>query len=58
MLTGRPAETIVDYASEKGAEMIVITTHGHSGLKHVLLGSTTEGVLRRATCPVLSVRSQ
>lgn len=58
VLTGRPAETIVDYASEKGAEMIVITTHGHSGLKHVLLGSTTEGVLRRATCPVLSVRSQ
>ncbi len=58
VLTGRPAETIVDYASEKGAEMIIITTHGHTGLKHVLLGSTTEGVLRRATCPVLSVRSE
>lgn len=58
VLTGRPAEAIVDYASEKGAEMIIIATHGHTGLKHVLLGSTTEGVLRRANCPVMSVRSQ
>jgi nucleotide-binding universal stress UspA family protein len=34
-----------------------MTTHGYSGVKHVLLGSTTEAVLRHATCPVLSIRS-
>ncbi|MCC5795513.1 MAG: universal stress protein [Chromatiales bacterium] len=56
VLTGRPADEIVEYASEHGAELIVMTTHGYSGVKHVLLGSTTESVLRSASCPVLSVR--
>lgn len=56
VLTGRPADEIVEYASEHGAELIVMTTHGYSGVKHVLLGSTTESVLRHASCPVLSVR--
>jgi len=57
VLTGRPAEEIANYASKVNADMIVMTTHGHSGVKHVILGSTTEAVLRHATCPVLSVRS-
>ena len=57
VLVGRPADTIVDHAAESGARMIVMTTHGYSGVKHALLGSTTEAVLRRAPCPVLSVRS-
>ena len=57
ILTGRPAEEIAAYAKEVGAEMIVMTTHGHSGVKHVILGSTTEAVLREAGCPVLSVRA-
>jgi nucleotide-binding universal stress UspA family protein len=57
VLTGRPAEEIANYANEVNAEMIVMTTHGHSGVKHVILGSTTEAVLRHATCPVLSVRA-
>ncbi len=43
---------------EADAEMIVMTTHGYSGMKHVLLGSTTEDVLRHASCPVLSVRAK
>jgi len=57
ILIGRPSEEIVRYASDVDAEMIVMTTHGYSGVKHVVLGSTTEAVLRHATCPVLSVRA-
>ncbi len=56
VLIGNPAEEIVRYAEEVHAAMIVMTTHGYSGVKHLLLGSTTEGVLRHAKCPVLSVR--
>lgn len=56
VLLGRPAEQIVAYASDVGARMIVMATHGYSGVRHVLLGSTTEAVLRHADCPVLSVR--
>jgi len=58
VLIGNPAEQIVAYAHEVGAEMIIMTTHGYSGLSHVVLGSTTETVLRHAQCPVLSIRSQ
>jgi universal stress protein A len=58
VLIGRPADTIVDYARECDAAMIVMTTHGYGGVKHVVLGSTTEAVLRHAECPVLSIRSQ
>lgn len=57
VLMGRPAEEVVRYAREKGAALIIMTTHGYSGVKHMLLGSTTEAVLRNATCPVLSIRS-
>ncbi|RMF94635.1 MAG: universal stress protein [Gammaproteobacteria bacterium] len=56
VLIGRPAEEIVDYARSIGADMIVMSTHGYSGVKHMILGSTTEAVLRHAECPVLSVR--
>jgi nucleotide-binding universal stress UspA family protein len=57
VLVGRPANEIVDYAAEIDADIIVIATHGHSRLAHALLGSTTEGVVRGASCPVLTVRS-
>jgi nucleotide-binding universal stress UspA family protein len=57
VLIGRPAEEVVNYAKAKGAALIIMTTHGYSGVKHVLLGSTTEEVLRHANCPVLSIRS-
>ncbi len=56
VLIGKPADKIVEYADSISAEMIIMTTHGYSGMKHVLLGSTTEGVLRHANCPVLSIR--
>jgi len=58
VLTGNPADQIVAYAKEVGAEMIIMSTHGYSGLEHVVLGSTTESVLRHAECPVLSIRSR
>ncbi len=57
VLQGRPANEIVAYAESINATMIVMTTHGYTGVKHAVLGSTTEDVLRRATCPVLSVRA-
>jgi universal stress protein A len=58
VLVGRPAEEITNYAKEIDAQMIVIATHGHSGLTHMMLGSTAEGVVRQASCPVLTIRSQ
>lgn len=57
VLMGRPAEEVVRYARERHAAVIIMTTHGYSGVKHLLLGSTTEEVLRHAHCPVLSIRS-
>lgn len=56
MRVGEVAEEIVSYAFSLKADLIVIATHGHRGLRHALLGSTTEVVVRRAWCPVLVVR--
>jgi universal stress protein A len=53
---GRPADAILDTASRIDADMIVMTTHGRTGLGRFFLGSTAERVMRRARCPVLSVR--
>ena len=55
--TGRPAWEIVRVAEEGGADLIIITTHGYTGLKHVLMGSTAELIVRHAKCPVLTIRS-
>lgn len=54
--TGRPAVEICQTAAEVKADAIIIATHGHSGLKHVLLGSVAEKVVRHAPCSVLVVR--
>jgi len=43
-------------AKEKEADLIVMATHGRSGLSHILFGSVAEKVVRKSTCPVLSVR--
>jgi universal stress protein A len=56
--TGRPATEIVAAAREMDADLIIISTHGHTGLKHVLMGSTAENVVRHAPCPVLTVREK
>lgn len=55
--SGEPAVEIHTQARESGADMIIIGTHGRSGLKHMLLGSVAESVLRSAEVPVLCVRS-
>jgi universal stress protein A len=54
--TGRAHLEITRAASELKADLIALSTRGHAGLKHALLGSTAEQVIRRANCPVLTVR--
>lgn len=53
---GTPFYEIIQAAREKDVDLIIMGTHGHSGLAHVLLGSVTEKVVRKAPCPVLTVR--
>ena len=54
---GNPFVEIIAAAKDEGADLIVIATHGHTGIKHLLLGSTAEKVVRKSPCPVLTVRS-
>jgi nucleotide-binding universal stress UspA family protein len=55
---GTPYHEITTAAKELNVDLIVIATHGYTGLKHVLLGSTAERVVRHAPCPVLTVRER
>lgn len=55
---GRSFHEITEAARTRKADLIIISTHGYTGLKHALLGSTTERVVRHATCPVLVVRQR
>ncbi len=55
---GRPFVEICEVARETGVDLIILATHGYTGLKHVLLGSTAERVVRHAPCPVLTVRAE
>lgn len=55
---GTPYEEIVKVAKERGVDLIVIATHGYTGLKHFLLGSTAERVVNVSPCPVLVVRQE
>jgi nucleotide-binding universal stress UspA family protein len=52
---GEPADAIVAYAQSVPADLIVMGTRGKSGLQHLMLGSVTENVLRKAGCPVLTL---
>ncbi|MFN3243960.1 MAG: universal stress protein [Planctomycetota bacterium] len=54
---GEAHEATMKCASEESADMIVMGTHGHTGLTHALLGSTAEKVVRLSKCPVLTVRA-
>lgn len=54
---GDAHEVTLDCAKEEAADMIVMGTHGHTGITHALLGSTAEKVVRLATMPVLTVRT-
>lgn len=53
---GTPHQSILEYADEEGMDLIVMGTHGRSGLDRYLLGSVTERVVRGADTPVLTVR--
>jgi universal stress protein A len=55
---GKPFVEIVELAKEKSIDLIIVATHGYTGLKHVLMGSTAEQVVRHAPCPVLVVRER
>ena len=55
-IIGTPAGSIVEYADGNDIDLIVMGTHGRSGMSHVLMGSVTERVVRTASCPVLTVR--
>jgi universal stress protein A len=55
--TGAPAEEIVRFAEEQSADLIVMGTHGWTGVRHLIVGSVAENVVRTANCPVLTVRS-
>ena len=53
---GAPFLEIIRFAKENDIDLIVIGTHGRSGFEHIIFGSTAEKVVRKAPCPVLSVR--
>ena len=52
------AEGIVHYAESRGIDIIVMATHGRTGIGHALMGSVAEKVVRMASCPVLTMRSK
>ena len=54
---GSPAHEIVRFAEENDLSLIVLGTHGFTGIKHLIMGSTAENVVRTAACPVLTVRA-
>ncbi|MFQ5410981.1 MAG: universal stress protein [Phycisphaerae bacterium] len=56
VVMGRPFMEIINYARDTTIDLIVIGTHGRSGLQHALLGSVAEKVVRKAPCPVLTIR--
>ncbi|WP_435147444.1 universal stress protein [Halobaculum sp. P14] len=58
VLKGVPHEEITDYVDEHGADAVVMGTHGRSGVKRVLLGSTAENVVRSSTVPVFTVHGE
>ncbi len=54
--TGKPFVEIIETAVDEDVDLIIIATHGHSGVEHILFGSTAEKVVRKAPCPVLTLR--
>jgi universal stress protein A len=57
IISSNAADGICHYAEKEGVDMIVLSTHGRSGLAHLLIGSVAEKVVRHAPCPVLTVRA-
>jgi nucleotide-binding universal stress UspA family protein len=57
VISGRPAHSIVEHATDGGFDLIVMGTHGRTGLSHVVMGSVAERVVQKAHCPVLTMRA-
>jgi len=57
VLIGTPADALVEAAQSHGADLIVVGTHGRTGLERVIIGSVAERVVRAARCPVLTVKN-
>jgi nucleotide-binding universal stress UspA family protein len=57
LVEGDPAEEIIRATQQSGAELIVMATHGRTGLERLLMGSVAEQVMRKSHCPVLVVRA-
>ena len=55
-IVGLPADELVQYAKEHEIDLVVMGTHGRTGLSRLLMGSVAEAVLRRAPCPVLTIK--
>ena len=55
---GHPVQKLVDYAKEQSIDLIVMATHGRSGIEHALLGGTTEKIVRNSPCSVLVIRAR
>jgi nucleotide-binding universal stress UspA family protein len=56
IVSGIPYEEIIRKAEETGSSLVVLGTHGRTGLDHIIFGSTAERVVRSASCPVLTIR--
>jgi nucleotide-binding universal stress UspA family protein len=56
ILFGKPFVEILKFAKEENADLIVMATHGRGAISHILMGSTAEKVVRKAPCPVLTVK--
>lgn len=56
LLDGVSAKEIVQLASDKQADLIIMSTHGRTGMRHVMMGSVAEKVVQHARCPVLTFR--
>jgi nucleotide-binding universal stress UspA family protein len=54
--TGVTFVEIIDYIKDQGVDLVVMGTHGRSGIEHILIGSVAEKVVRKSPCPVLTVR--
>lgn len=57
-VVGHPVQKLIDYAKEQAIDLIVMATHGRSGAEHMLLGGTTEKIVRGAPCSVLVIRQR
>ncbi|MFB3854875.1 MAG: universal stress protein [Vicinamibacterales bacterium] len=58
VITGSPYAEVIRYAADHEIDLIVMGTHGRGTVEHVLLGSVAEKVVRKACCPVLTVRQR